>query len=619
MKVEDQRMYRNTWVMMALAAGVALGTSQFATAASGTWTNTSGGLWDTDANWSGSVFADGSGNTADFSTLDITAMTTVSLNSPRTIGNLIFGDTTNSTVGNWVLNNNSTPANILTLSGTTPTITVNDLGTGTITNSTVTIIAKISGTNGLVKDGTGTVAVPATHGRGVLVLSGANDYSGGTTISSGALRVESSSALGTGAVTVASGAQLQIRGVTIANTININGSSALFSNAGSGSNLSGIVNLQSNSTVNLATNAGNGTLTLSGTVNLNGNVLTATPAGTANVVTISGVINGIGGITKESGGELRINNDNSATYSGTTTLRLGVLQLGSDGALGTGTFAFSSNNDQGATIRSSNTTARTIGAAVTIGAVAGTANAGSRFIFGSATTGDLTFTNTTDINLGATQRRFEVGNVTQFDAGFTGSAGITKQSTGGNGNGTLIINGNSSYAGTTAINAGTLLINGTHTGGGAYTVAVGATFGGSGSTASAVTVIGTVAPGNSIGTLGVGAATFADNSILSIELGAASASDLLEVTGLLNLDSTLDTLVLSGAADGSSYTIATYGSLSGTFNSVTGLPENYVLDYGTGLNSAITLTLIPEPGTLALVGAAGLLMLKRRRYDLTRE
>src|SRR5690349_19861479 len=37
----------------------------------GTWTNTaSGGLWSNTGNWSGGVVADGTGSTADFSTLD---------------------------------------------------------------------------------------------------------------------------------------------------------------------------------------------------------------------------------------------------------------------------------------------------------------------------------------------------------------------------------------------------------------------------------------------------------------------------------------------------------------------------------------------------------------------
>jgi hypothetical protein len=42
-----------------------------AQAANGTWTNTSsGGLWSGTGNWSGGTVADGSGNAADFNTVD---------------------------------------------------------------------------------------------------------------------------------------------------------------------------------------------------------------------------------------------------------------------------------------------------------------------------------------------------------------------------------------------------------------------------------------------------------------------------------------------------------------------------------------------------------------------
>lgn len=83
----------------------------------------------------------------------------MSLDSARTIGNLVFSDTTTSSAAGWTLDNNGNAANILTLAGTTPTITVNALGTG----KTATISANIVGTDGLANSGTGT-----------LLLAGAN-------------------------------------------------------------------------------------------------------------------------------------------------------------------------------------------------------------------------------------------------------------------------------------------------------------------------------------------------------------------------------------------------------------------------------------------------------------
>ena len=93
-------------------------------AASGIWTNTtSGGNWGAAANWSNSIVADSFGFTADFNSVNIaTDPTVVHLDSARTIGNLIFGDTNTTSAAGWLLDNNGSSANVLTLAGGTPTI-----------------------------------------------------------------------------------------------------------------------------------------------------------------------------------------------------------------------------------------------------------------------------------------------------------------------------------------------------------------------------------------------------------------------------------------------------------------------------------------------------------------
>src|SRR5438128_2143236 len=101
-----RRRFRSPACAAALCAVALLATAHFGKAASGTWTQTtSGGLWSDITNWnSGSgPIADGLDSTADFSTIDITADDTVHLDSVRTIGNLIFGDTDTSTPANWIL------------------------------------------------------------------------------------------------------------------------------------------------------------------------------------------------------------------------------------------------------------------------------------------------------------------------------------------------------------------------------------------------------------------------------------------------------------------------------------------------------------------------------------
>jgi autotransporter-associated beta strand protein len=503
-------------------------------AADGIWTQLSAGSatgnWDdaTAANWSGGTVAVGSGSTADFSTLNITAASTVMLTAPRKIGNLTFGDTINTSVANWTLA--GTGANILTLAGATPTVTVNDLGTGSLTNSTVTISAKISGTNGLIKNGTGTVASTSTFGKGVLVLSGANDYHGGTAISSGALAAANSSALGTGNVTVSTGAQLQVRGVSIANTININGSSALFSTAGSGSNLTGTVNLQSNSAIGLANNSGNATMTLSGTLNLNGFTLTANTQNVTPAITIGAGISGTGGITQAGAGVLVISNNNTG-YSGTTTIsgNGSILQLGNDGALGSGTLALGGNGVTN-TLRSVDTTARTLSNTLVLNG-----NSTTTYALGSATTGNLTFTNTTSTAL-ASVRTFNVLNSqTQFDAAFTGaSGGITKS-----GAGTLVLTSTASnYTGATTVNAGRLVVNGSL-----------------GATAVAVNANGTLSGTGGIG----GSVTVNTTGHLAVAIAAAPGSqDPLAIAGALTLESgnILDLTAASAPNDGV-YTLAT--------------------------------------------------------------
>jgi hypothetical protein len=140
-----------------------------ANATDGTWINTSsGGLWSSSANWNGGVIADGEGAVADFSTINITANTTVALDSARTVGGLRFGDTASSFF-NWTLGNNGSAANVLTLAGTAPFITV--------TNNTLTNNLVISGTSGFAVNGGAAVSS--------LVLAAANTFTGDVSVNAG--------------------------------------------------------------------------------------------------------------------------------------------------------------------------------------------------------------------------------------------------------------------------------------------------------------------------------------------------------------------------------------------------------------------------------------------------
>src|SRR5687768_3322620 len=96
--------------------------AQSAQAVSGIWSSNVDGAWNTatTAPWVGGVVASGSGFTANFASVDITADRIVTLGEPITIGTLIFGDT-NSTSGlGWTVTDGGVAANKLTLAGTTP-------------------------------------------------------------------------------------------------------------------------------------------------------------------------------------------------------------------------------------------------------------------------------------------------------------------------------------------------------------------------------------------------------------------------------------------------------------------------------------------------------------------
>lgn len=117
--------------------------------ADGTWTNDASGTWGTAGNWAGGTIANGAGSLANFSTIDITAARTVTLDTSRTIGGLIFGDANWSNSGfNWALQ--SSGGTILTLDntggpgGNPPTITAG-FANGTLTS----IRAVLAGSNGL--------------------------------------------------------------------------------------------------------------------------------------------------------------------------------------------------------------------------------------------------------------------------------------------------------------------------------------------------------------------------------------------------------------------------------------------------------------------------------------
>ena len=235
----------------------------------------------------------------------------------------------------------------------------------------------------------------------------------------------------------------------------------------------------------------------------------------------------------------------------------------------------------------------------------------------------------------------------QLDGSISGSLNFIAGLTGGSAGGYVILNGSganaSNYTGTTTVGSAVLEINGSHTGGGNYTISgrTDVSSGGHGYLtgtgsidigANTFTISGdadtqaVVGPGSgqnyasgghgAIGTLTLTGSSviFGDYGYLAIDL-LGSSSDLLAINGNLDLSSGTDFLVLNdlGAAwDGSIYTIATFtGSLTGTFDNVSGLGAGYSVVYGA---NSISLSSVPEPRHFALaLGVSALALLSFRR------
>ncbi|QOV90256.1 beta strand repeat-containing protein [Humisphaera borealis] len=404
MQFRSRNRHRVIYSAAAIAA-ILSAASQTALAADGTWTSTLSGLWNDPANWNLNAIADGAGATADFSTLNITADTTVNLDTPRTIGNLKFGDTTTATAGSWLLQNNGSAANILTLSAATPTITVNALGTGKVAN----IGLQLDGTAGFVKAGAGTLTLS----------SASNSYSGVTAVSAGILQITNAGALGnTSRVTVASGAELQVAsGLTISKATTISG----------------------NGTDNLGALKTSGTATWSGPVTLGADGARIGTSSTTGTFTVSGVIDS-GASTF--GPAIRLANtatgavvfSGANTYRGNTQVVIGTLRLGANNTLPTGTgVVFGNGAQQGfATLDLGgfNQQVTTLSAAASNGVPLAIANSG-----GSASTLTVTGTSSYPGTIG--------GNVNLLRTG----------------TGTLTLGNASTYTGTTTSIGGTLALD----------------------------------------------------------------------------------------------------------------------------------------------------------------
>jgi autotransporter-associated beta strand protein len=195
------------------------------------------------------------------------------------------------------------------------------------------------------------------------------------------------------------------------------------------------------------------------------------------------------------------------------------------------------------------------------------------------------------------------------------------------GTGTWTLSGTNTYTGTTTVSAGMLVVNGDQSAAtGAFSVASGATLGGSGTLGGALNVTGVLAPGNSIGKLTVnndvtwmGAATPDSATDWQFELGLGTA-DLLDITGgssdfLKNATSgsifRFD--FLDSGSENGTYTLVSWDGTTGF--SASDFSYTKLAPGKTGRFDIVGNSLIftvPEPGSL-LLGMLGTGLLLRRR------
>ena len=546
----------------------------------------------------------GNGFNLSGSTLTLDAGKTLTISNgtgkTATISSQLAGSGTlaKSGAGTLVLGNTGNFAGMsgdITVGGGTLSISdVNHLSSGTLTLDG----AKLADTNGAAHTVSNAVvvgsggAVFSKTGSGALTLSGslngggsitntvaALNHTGGGTLTLDGATVES--ATGGSQITLGSQVVIGSGGATF-NTLsgdinlkgNVSGSGAIIKNGSSyflslyGDNSqSGTQTINAgylvdnasatalaNGQIVLANGASLGFLnvgamTASNDIVLNGNATVINGAAGNCIVTFSGDITESGGsrnlsITPNSGPNSRMIFTGTNTYTGTTTISGGVVEINDDNNLGTGALTLNG------------TTLQINGTGVTMGRA-------------------TTIVSTSTVNV--------VNDVT-WSGGFSGVGALIKAGTG-----TLTLSGINSNSGTVTVANGTLAITGSKAG--ATTVQSGAILAGTGALSGQVTVQsgGALAAGidgvnGGAGALDTGNLTMSSGSALVAQINGsgAGALDEVRVTGTVNL--TGATLVASlgsySPIHGSTHTLISNDGTDAIVGTFSGLAEGGTVSVG---------------------------------------
>lgn len=201
---------------------------------SGVWETSDDGLWSTAENWESSVIAQGAGATADFASVDLDEELRVTMDTPRTLGRLVFGDIDQSTPGQVTITDGGNAANQLTLSASgTPQIVVNYTGPAGGTDQTNAAAAEA--TPATIDVGLVSSAGLAKAGLGTAILTKPNSITGPVAVNLGYLGVGNGGTLTSPSMTVAVSSQFHVYG----GTVNVAGDVAITSGGSSGIVVSG--------------------------------------------------------------------------------------------------------------------------------------------------------------------------------------------------------------------------------------------------------------------------------------------------------------------------------------------------------------------------------------------
>ncbi|OYW76066.1 MAG: hypothetical protein B7Z37_10490, partial [Verrucomicrobia bacterium 12-59-8] len=427
-----------------------------------------------------------------------------------------------------------------------------------------------------IMGGTASAAGIIKAGTGSLVLTAANTFNGGVQLNAGTLILNASSSLtaagvpliqgstgplGIGTLTIADGTTLQSGTAvqTISNNVTVNGD---FTFGGP-----------------LAVNG----MILNGAVNLGSSTRTITVISPQNVSTLGGAVSGAAGLSKAGNGILKLSNSGNS-YTGSTTVSAGLLQMGGANALPVA----------GAVFVSSSSAFDIASQATTIGSLTGaglvTSSGTSVLTVGNGATGSYQFDGV-------------MTQVTSFGLTKIGSGTLTLTNV-NTATGNLILNqggvtlngvtGMISFATDTVAAGGTLSIDNTTSnltnrlGGKALTIQGGTVIlnGTNAASTNSLETVSTLTVSNGGGTLtltgGTGGTTTLTATALAVETATSGGSLLIQ-----GLSTT------TGAGFANMTTGSAFGSTAGA--TITGVTQ------GGGSNGASTMTIradiIADTGT----------------------